>query len=56
MSNQVPPIYRTVIDDVIASVHPAFKEFGVPEDVLHELQSKWEAKSIASYVADFDLK
>ncbi|KAJ7821969.1 TfiiaTBPDNA complex [Mycena leptocephala] len=55
MSN-VPPIYRTVIDDVIASVRPAFEEFGVAEDVLHELQSKWEAKSIASCVADFDLK
>ncbi|KAJ7916973.1 hypothetical protein B0H13DRAFT_1996052 [Mycena leptocephala] len=40
MSNKVvPPIYRTVIDDVIASVRPAFEEFGVPEDVLQELQS-----------------
>ncbi|KAJ7916982.1 transcription factor IIA, alpha/beta subunit-domain-containing protein [Mycena leptocephala] len=48
MSNKVvPPIYRTVIDDVIASIRPAFEEFGVHED-------KWEAKVIASRVADFE--
>ncbi|KAJ6512857.1 transcription factor IIA, alpha/beta subunit [Mycena sanguinolenta] len=55
MSNKiVPSIYRAVIDDVIASIRPAFGEFGVPEDVLSELQSKWESKIIASRVADFD--
>ncbi|KAF7374523.1 Transcription factor IIA, alpha/beta subunit [Mycena sanguinolenta] len=55
MSNKiVPSIYRTVIDDVIASIRPAFGEFGVPEDVLSELQSKWESKIVASRVADFD--
>ncbi|KAL0956885.1 hypothetical protein HGRIS_002993 [Hohenbuehelia grisea] len=31
-----------------------FDEFGVPEDVLAELQSKWEEKVIASHVAEFD--
>ncbi|KAF7336867.1 Transcription factor IIA alpha/beta subunit [Mycena venus] len=55
MSNKVvPSIYRAVIDDVIASIRPAFEEFGVADDVLHELQSKWESKVIASRVADFE--
>ncbi|KAF8176564.1 transcription factor IIA, alpha/beta subunit-domain-containing protein [Mycena galopus ATCC 62051] len=55
MSNKiVPSIYRAVIDDVMASIRPAFEEFGVDDDVLNELQSKWENKVIASRVADFD--
>ncbi|KAJ7679093.1 transcription factor IIA alpha/beta subunit [Mycena polygramma] len=55
MSNKiVPPIYRAVIDDVIASIRPAFEEFGVDDDVLNELQSKWESKVIASRVAEFE--
>ena len=33
-----PAIYRTVIDDVILAIKPEFDEFGVPEDVLAELQ------------------
>ncbi|KAI0745255.1 transcription factor IIA, alpha/beta subunit [Earliella scabrosa] len=55
MSNKiVPSIYRAVIDDVIHNIKPEFDDFGVPEEVLAELQSKWEAKVIASHVADFD--
>ncbi|KAJ6562002.1 transcription factor IIA, alpha/beta subunit-domain-containing protein [Mycena capillaripes] len=55
MSNKVvPAIYRAVIDDVIASIRPAFDEFGVADDVLNELQSKWESKVIASRVAAFE--
>ena len=33
-----PNIYRAVIDDVIASIKPEFDEYGVSEDVLHDLQ------------------
>ncbi|KAJ7364410.1 transcription factor IIA alpha/beta subunit [Mycena albidolilacea] len=55
MSNKVvPSIYRAVIDDVVAAIRPAFEDFGVDDDVLNELQSKWESKIIASRVADFD--
>ncbi|KAI0935326.1 hypothetical protein AcV7_003799 [Taiwanofungus camphoratus] len=55
MSNKiVPTIYRAVIDDVIASIRPEFDEYGVSEDVLAELQSKWENKVIASHVAEFE--
>ncbi|KAJ7476192.1 transcription factor IIA alpha/beta subunit [Mycena latifolia] len=55
MSNKiVPGIYRSVIDDVIAAIRPAFDEFGVADDILDELQHKWETKVIASRVADFE--
>jgi len=55
MSNKiVPGIYRSVIDEVIASIKTDFDEYGVGEDVLAELQRKWEAKVIASHVAEFD--
>ncbi|EIW62804.1 transcription factor IIA alpha/beta subunit [Trametes versicolor FP-101664 SS1] len=55
MSNKiVPSIYRAVIDDVISNIKSEFDEYGVSEDVLAELQSKWEAKVIASHVADFE--
>ncbi|KAJ7168528.1 transcription factor IIA alpha/beta subunit [Mycena filopes] len=55
MSNKVVPnIYRAVIDDVIAAIRPSFDELGVADDVLLELQQKWEQKVIASRVADFD--
>ncbi|KAH9858923.1 transcription factor IIA, alpha/beta subunit [Lenzites betulinus] len=55
MSNKiVPSIYRAVIDDVIANIKSEFDEYGVSEDVLADLQSKWEAKVIASHVADFE--
>jgi transcription initiation factor TFIIA large subunit len=55
MSNKiVPTIYRTVIDEVINAIKPEFDEYGVPEDVLADLLSKWESKVIASHVAEFD--
>lgn len=55
MSNKiVPGIYRAVIDDVIAAIKPEFDEYGVGEDVLAELQQKWEQKVIASGVAEFE--
>ncbi|KAK0476730.1 transcription factor IIA alpha/beta subunit [Armillaria novae-zelandiae] len=39
MSNKiVPNVYRAVIDDVIDAIKPEFEEYGVPEDVLAELQ------------------
>ncbi|KAJ3813004.1 transcription factor IIA, alpha/beta subunit-domain-containing protein [Lentinula lateritia] len=34
---------------------PEFEEYGVSEDVLAELQHKWENKVIASHVADFEV-
>ncbi|EPT04666.1 transcription factor IIA alpha/beta subunit [Fomitopsis schrenkii] len=49
-----PSIYRAIIDDVIASIKPEFDEYGVSEDVLHDLQDRWEKKVIASHVAEFD--
>ncbi|KAJ7268764.1 transcription factor IIA, alpha/beta subunit-domain-containing protein [Mycena haematopus] len=55
MSNKiVPSIYRSVIDDVIASIKHEFEEYGVAEEVLAELQHKWENKVIASRVAEFE--
>jgi len=43
-----------VIDDVVLAIKPEFDEFGVTEDVLAELQHKWESKVIASRVAEFE--
>ncbi|KAJ6517569.1 transcription factor IIA alpha/beta subunit [Mycena vulgaris] len=55
MSNKiVPNIYRSVIDDVIANMRPAFDELGLSDEVLDELQHKWETKVIASRVAEFE--
>jgi len=55
MSNKiVPGIYRAVIDDVMHAIKPEFDEFGVAEDVLAELQHKWESKVMASHVAEFE--
>ncbi|KAF8210530.1 transcription factor IIA, alpha/beta subunit-domain-containing protein [Mycena galopus ATCC 62051] len=55
MSNKiVPSIYRSVIDDVMASIKHEFEEYGVAEEVLAELQHKWENKVIASRVAEFE--
>ncbi|TFK70629.1 hypothetical protein BDN72DRAFT_870238 [Pluteus cervinus] len=34
---------------------PEFDEYGVAEDVLAELQHKWESKVIASHVAEFEV-
>ncbi|KAF7797584.1 hypothetical protein EIP86_008784 [Pleurotus ostreatoroseus] len=49
-----PNIYRAVIDDVISNIKSEFDEYGVSEEVLAELQHKWEAKVIASHVAEFE--
>ncbi|KAG1715760.1 hypothetical protein ID866_1384 [Astraeus odoratus] len=59
MSNKIvrvfePNVYRQVIDDVIEAIKPEFDEYGVSEDVLADLQHKWQAKVIASRVADFE--
>ncbi|KAJ7714695.1 transcription factor IIA alpha/beta subunit [Mycena maculata] len=55
MSNKiVPGIYRAVIDDVMTAIRPAFDEIGIGEEVLAELQHKWETKVIASRVANFN--
>lgn len=55
MSNKiVPGIYRAVIDEVISAIKPEFDEYGVSEEVLAELQHKWESKVIASHVAEFE--
>ncbi|KDQ07166.1 hypothetical protein BOTBODRAFT_149315 [Botryobasidium botryosum FD-172 SS1] len=49
MSNKiVPSAYRAIIDDVMLNIRSEFEEFGVEEHVLAELQSKWEAKVVAS--------
>jgi hypothetical protein len=34
-----PQIYRTIIDDVIASVQVDFEEYGMEEEVLNNLQA-----------------
>ncbi|THH05967.1 hypothetical protein EW145_g4417 [Phellinidium pouzarii] len=47
-------IYRTIIDDVIANIKGEFDDYGVGENVLGDLQSRWENKVIASHVADFE--
>ncbi|KAF9063431.1 transcription factor IIA, alpha/beta subunit-domain-containing protein [Rhodocollybia butyracea] len=39
----------------MAAIKPEFEEYGVSEDVLAELQNKWENKVIASHVADFEV-
>ncbi|KZT10891.1 transcription factor IIA, alpha/beta subunit [Laetiporus sulphureus 93-53] len=55
MSNKlVPNVYRQVIDDVMKNIQPEFEEYGVSEDILAELQHKWESKVIASHVAEFE--
>ncbi|PPQ74748.1 hypothetical protein CVT24_003855 [Panaeolus cyanescens] len=36
------------------AIKPEFDEFGVSEEVLADLQRKWEQKVIASHVAEFD--
>ncbi|KAG8934534.1 hypothetical protein FRC02_009746 [Tulasnella sp. 418] len=55
MSNRiVPSTYRSVIDDVMANIRQDFADFGVDEDVLAELQHKWEQKVVESNVAEFE--
>lgn len=54
MSNKiVPQIYRSIIDDVVRSVRVDFEEYGMEEEVLTNLQAKWEAKLLETRVADF---
>jgi transcription initiation factor TFIIA large subunit len=56
MSNKiVPQIYTAVIEDVMAAIKPEFEEYGVSENVLAELKSKWQDKVMASRVADFEV-
>ncbi|KAG9084097.1 hypothetical protein FRC06_004209 [Ceratobasidium sp. 370] len=55
MSNRiVPQVYRAIIDEVMANIKGEFEEFGVEEDVLAQLQNKWETKVVASNVAQFE--
>ncbi|KAJ7819106.1 hypothetical protein B0H14DRAFT_2837298 [Mycena olivaceomarginata] len=54
MSNEIAPaIYRTVIDDVIASVKNDFEAAGIERKVLADLQHRWEDKVLDSRVAYF---
>ncbi|CAI9730072.1 transcription initiation factor IIA subunit 1-like [Octopus vulgaris] len=46
--NQVPKLYKTVVDDVITSVREAFLDEGVDEQILQELRQSWENKMIQS--------
>jgi len=50
----VPIIYRSIIDDVIGAMKPEFDDHGVSEEVLADLQHKWQTKVVASHVADFE--
>ncbi|EPQ29371.1 uncharacterized protein PFL1_03126 [Pseudozyma flocculosa PF-1] len=55
MSNRVvSQVYRTIIDDVINNVRQDFDDMGIEKEVLEELQRSWEAKIIATQVAEFD--
>ncbi|KZO98800.1 hypothetical protein CALVIDRAFT_534879 [Calocera viscosa TUFC12733] len=55
MSNRiVPATYRAVIDEVIASIKTDFEDAGVENDVIQELQNRWEMKVVASRVAQFE--
>ncbi|WVO14311.1 hypothetical protein L204_101943 [Cryptococcus depauperatus] len=49
----VPEIYRAVIDNVVANVKVDFEEYGMEEEILTNLQAKWEAKLLETRVADF---
>ncbi|KAF8692093.1 Transcription factor IIA, alpha/beta subunit, partial [Rhizoctonia solani] len=55
MSNRiVPQVYRAIIDEVMANIKSEFEEFGVDDDVMAQLQNKWETKVVASNVAQFE--
>ncbi|UZJ53930.1 hypothetical protein CBS101457_003250 [Exobasidium rhododendri] len=55
MSNRaVSTTYRTIIDDVISNVRQEFEDMGIEKEVLEELQRSWEAKIVATGVADFE--
>ncbi|XP_053736857.1 transcription initiation factor IIA subunit 1 [Synchiropus splendidus] len=47
-SNQVPRIYKSVIEDVINEVRELFLDEGVDEQVLLELKTLWENKLLQS--------
>ncbi|MEQ2265339.1 hypothetical protein XENORESO_005728 [Xenotaenia resolanae] len=47
-SNQVPKLYKGVIDDVISEVRELFLDEGVDEQVLLELKTLWENKLMQS--------
>uniref|UniRef100_A0A9J7X236 General transcription factor IIA, 1 n=2 Tax=Cyprinus carpio TaxID=7962 RepID=A0A9J7X236_CYPCA len=47
-SNQVPNLYRSVIEDVIGEVRELFLDEGVDEQVLMELKTLWENKLMQS--------
>lgn len=47
-------MYRTIIDDVINNVRQDFEEMGIEKEVLEELQRSWEAKIVATQVAEFE--
>ncbi|CAD6564535.1 MAG: hypothetical protein TREMPRED_005413 [Tremellales sp. Tagirdzhanova-0007] len=48
-----PQVYRSIIDDVVANIQVDFEEYGMEEEVLINLQAKWEAKLLETRVADF---
>lgn len=47
-------VYRSIIDDVINNVRQDFEEMGIEKEVLEELQRSWEAKIVATQVAEFE--
>lgn len=47
-SNNVPGLYRSVIDDVINSVRNVFLDEQIDEQILTELKQTWERKLIES--------
>ncbi|XP_067319338.1 TFIIA-alpha and beta-like factor [Anolis sagrei] len=46
--NPMPKFYKSVMDDVIEGVRDVFMEEGVDEQVLKELQRRWESKLMQS--------
>ncbi|XP_031566215.1 transcription initiation factor IIA subunit 1-like [Actinia tenebrosa] len=51
-SNNVPKLYRSVIEEVIKNVKEAFLNEGVDEQVLQELKQIWENKLLQSRAVD----
>jgi len=47
-------IYRAIIDDVMANIKADFDDHGVNEDIIADLQNRWENKVVASRVAEFE--
>lgn len=44
MTQQVGKLYKSVIDDVVASVREAFADEGIDEQVLLDLKATWEKR------------